>query len=60
VDKVAYVYHKNRLVFEEYIAGKFDHKSKSYLDFILLEAPYETIMSVAEAQKTRYEIIKER
>ena len=60
VDKVAYVYHKNRFVFEEYIAWKFDGKDKGHLEFILLEAPYETIMSVAEAQKTRYEIIKER
>lgn len=60
VDKVDYVYHKNRFVFEEYIAWKFDGLNKPYLDFILLESPYETIMSISDSQKTRYEIIKER
>lgn len=60
VDKIAYVYHKNWRVYEDYIAGVFDNKIKDHLDFILLEAPYETYLSFAEKQKTRLEIIKER
>lgn len=60
VDQVAYVYHKNRCVFEDYIAGVFDEKVKDHLDFILLEAPYETYLSVHGIQKSRFELIKER
>lgn len=41
-DKVIYVYHKNWPVYEDYIAGKFDKKPKLYLDFLLIENPYET------------------
>ncbi len=57
---MAYVYHKNWRVFEDYIAGVFDGKVKDHLDFILLEAPYETYLSLAEKPKTRMETIKER
>jgi tRNA-dependent cyclodipeptide synthase len=42
VDKVAYAYHKNWLVYENYIAGKYDGVSKTSTDFVLLENPYET------------------
>lgn len=42
VEKVIYAYHKNWEVYEEYIAGKFDGRVKPYLDFLLLENPYET------------------
>lgn len=40
--KVAYVYHRNWPVYEDYIAGRFDGKIRKELDFILLENPYET------------------
>lgn len=42
VEKVAYVYHKNWLVYENYIAGKYDGLPKTSTDFVLLENPYET------------------
>ncbi len=42
VEKVVYIYHKNWLVYEDYIAGKFDHLIRPHLDFLLLENPYET------------------
>jgi tRNA-dependent cyclodipeptide synthase len=45
-EKVAYVYHKNWPVYEDYIAGKFDNQPKPYMDFILLENPYETYNSM--------------
>jgi cyclo(L-tyrosyl-L-tyrosyl) synthase len=41
-EKVSYVYHKNWPVYEDYIAGTFDEMVKPYMDFILLENPYET------------------
>ncbi len=40
--KIAYVYHKNWEIYEDYIAGKFDNKIRDYMDFILLENPWET------------------
>jgi hypothetical protein len=59
--KVAYVYHKNRFVFEDYIAGVFDKKTRLYLDFILLESPYETYLSISENSfKNRRELINAR
>lgn len=60
VDGVAYVYHKNRRVYEDYIAWIFDNIPRSHLDFILLEAPYETYMTLSEWYKSRYEVILER
>ncbi len=60
VDKVTYVYHKNWRVFEDYLAGIFDGKVRLYIDFVLLEAPYEMYTSFEDAQKTRLELIKER
>ena len=39
---VSYVYHKNWPVYEDYIAGLFDGVERPYLDFILVENPYET------------------
>lgn len=54
------MYHKNWRVFEDYIAGVFDNKIRMYIDFVLLEAPYEMYLSFAERQKTRWEVIKER
>ena len=59
-DKVWYLYHKNRDVFEYYIAGKYDGEVKPYMDFVLLEAPYETYLSHADSQKSRRDLIKER
>lgn len=41
-DAVTYVYHKNWSVYEQYISGVFDGKPRPYLDFLLLENPYET------------------
>ncbi len=42
VEKIDYVYHKNRFIFEDYVAGKFDGKFRNYLEFVLLESPEET------------------
>ena len=61
VKKVAYVYHKNRFVFEDYISWLFDGKTRLYLDFILLESPYETYLSISENSfKNRRELINAR
>ncbi len=60
VDKVNYVYHKPWRVYEDYIAGVFDGQIKSHLDFILLEAPYETYLSVDEQSLSRLDIIQQR
>lgn len=59
-EKVAYVYHKNWFVFEDYIAWIFDWKFRNYLDFILLESPNEKFLPIWDQYKTRYEIISER
>jgi hypothetical protein len=59
-DKIVYLYHKNWDVFECYIAGKYDGKVRPYLDFVLLEAPYETYLSYGDSQKSRRELIQER
>ena len=59
VNKIWYVYHKNRFVFEDYVAWLFDGKIRSYLEFILLEAPYETIKT-DECIINRRELIKKR
>lgn len=40
--KVIYVYHKNWTIYEDYIVGKFDKKTRKYMDFLLLENPWET------------------
>jgi tRNA-dependent cyclodipeptide synthase len=45
-DKVIYIYHKNWPIYEDYIAGKYDGLPKHYLDFLLLENPWETYRSV--------------
>lgn len=42
VNRAVYVYHKNWPVYEDYIAGKFDKKIRNYMDFLLLENPWET------------------
>ncbi len=40
--RVCYLYHRNWPIFEKYISGFYDGRSRDYLDFLLLEAPYET------------------
>ncbi len=60
VDKVAYVYHKNRFVFEDYISWIFDWCFRSYLDFILIESPYETYLPTSNQYQTRLDIIKSK
>ncbi len=40
--KIIYIYHKNWEIFENYIAGTYDGIVRPYLDFLLLENPYET------------------
>lgn len=61
VKKASYVYHKNRFVFESYISWLFDGKARLYLDFILLESPYETYLSISENSfKNRRELINAR
>jgi cyclo(L-tyrosyl-L-tyrosyl) synthase len=57
VKKVSYVYHKNWSVYEDYISGKFDKELKPYMDFILLENPYETynpIWGLEEEEKEKF------
>ncbi len=49
-EKVSYIYHKNWSVYENYIAGKYDHKSKDHVDFLLVENPWETYRSVWGAE----------
>ncbi len=49
--KVSYVYHRNWPVYENYISGKFDGNPKPYMDFILLENPYETYTSLWDADE---------
>jgi tRNA-dependent cyclodipeptide synthase len=44
--RVCYLYHRNWPVFEDYIAGRHDGIQKPHLDFLLLEAPYETFEKV--------------
>ncbi len=44
--KVVYIYHKNWQVYENYIAGKYDNKLKSHIDFLLIENPWETYNSI--------------
>ncbi len=55
-EKVAYVYHKNWPVYEDYIAGRFDDKLRPYMDFILLENPYETYNSMWADEETEANI----
>ncbi len=40
--RVCYLYHRNWHVYEDYIDGRHDGVAKPQLDFLLLEAPYET------------------
>jgi cyclo(L-tyrosyl-L-tyrosyl) synthase len=42
VKQVSYVYHKNWPVYENYIAGKYDGIPKPYMNFLLMENPWET------------------
>lgn len=46
VGKITYIYHKNWPVYENYIAGKYDGEIKKYVDFLLMENPWETYRSV--------------
>ena len=59
-EKILYTYHKPRRVYEDYIAGVFDGIIKYHLDFVLLEAPYETFLSIEENNQNRLEIIRKR
>lgn len=60
LEKVLYTYHRPWRVYEDYIAGIFDGAVKYHLDFILLEAPYETYLSPEENTQTRLDTIKQR
>jgi tRNA-dependent cyclodipeptide synthase len=44
--RVCYVYHRNWPIYENYLSGHYDRKPKPHLDFLLLEAPYETYISL--------------
>ena len=50
--RVCYLYHRNWQVFEDYIGGRHDGVRKPYLDFLLLEAPYETFEKVHGTEVT--------
>jgi tRNA-dependent cyclodipeptide synthase len=41
-EQVVYVYHRNWPVYERYVNGAYDGKTKPYLEFRLLEHPTET------------------
>lgn len=63
VEKVVYAYHKNWLVYENYIAGKYDGISKTATDFVLLENPYETynpIWGLEDENQGEYSDVLER
>lgn len=60
-DEVTYVYHKNRPVYEQWIAWKYDGQSKSSLNFTLIEHPSETVGSRSLSLfQDRREVIKKR
>lgn len=63
-EKVVYIYHKNWEVYEDYIAGKFDGVPRPYLDFLLIENPYETFNPIwgleDEEAKEDYKDVLER
>ncbi len=48
--RVCYVYHRNWQVYEDYIQGRHDGIAKPQLDFLLLEAPYETYQKMHGAE----------
>lgn len=58
-EKVAYVYHKNRRIYEDYIAWIFDETPKPHLDFVLLEATHETYIWGKNRADSRYAYIQE-
>jgi polar amino acid transport system substrate-binding protein len=51
--RVCYLYHHNWPVYEDYISGRYDGVAKPHLDFLLLEAPYETYEKKHEAEIDR-------
>ncbi len=61
-DQVVYVYHKNWRVFEDYVSGKFDGVFRPYLDFLLLENPYETFNPIwgLEDEEGEYDDVLDR
>jgi cyclo(L-tyrosyl-L-tyrosyl) synthase len=48
--RVCYLYHRNWLVYEGYINGRYDGLRKPHLDFLLLEAPYETYAKMHDSE----------
>ncbi len=50
--RVCYLYHRNWHVYEDYISGRYDKLPKPYLDFLLLEAPYETFEKMHDSEVT--------
>lgn len=59
--EITYVYHKNRDVYEQWIAGKFDGVWKPRLNFTLVEHPLETVGSHGKILfQDRRETIKKR
>ncbi len=48
--RACYVYHRNWQVYEDYMHGRYDGVAKPYLDFLLLEAPYETYAKVHDSE----------
>ncbi len=52
-ERVCYLYHRNWAVYEDYIAGKNDGITKPYLDFLLLEAPYETYIKLHDTEVSK-------
>jgi len=48
--KACFLYHRNWQVYEDYIHGRYDGTLKPQLDFLLLEAPYETYRKISGAE----------
>lgn len=46
--RICYLYHRNWSVYEDYIGGRLDGQRKQHLDFLLLEAPYETFQNIQQ------------
>ena len=60
VDQIGYVYHKPRRVYEDFVGGQFDDVHRTDQQFLLMEVPYETYLTLEEQQLWRYQLMKRR
>ncbi len=52
-ESVTYIYHRNWPVYEKYVAGVFDGTKRPYLNFLLIENPYETFVPLQKGSAER-------